>query len=81
MIDYKDLQILEDMSYIEKPMKNLDTEVKVLKTKPIPVVKILWWNYTLEAATGKLDSDIKIKYLGSFLGQILGRNFFKGSRM
>lgn len=40
-IDYKYLEIKEDMSYIDKPHKILDTKVKVLKTKTIPMVKIL----------------------------------------
>ena len=32
-IDFKDLEIQEDMSYIEKPLKIFDTKVKVLRTK------------------------------------------------
>ena len=49
-IDYTDLEIREDMSYVEKPVKILDTKQKVLRTKTIPMVKILWRNHVLTSA-------------------------------
>ena len=54
-IDFKDLEIQEDMSYIEKPLKILDTKVKVLRTKTIPLVKVLWRNHALEEATREVE--------------------------
>lgn len=44
-IDYKDLEIREDISYVEKPLKILDKE-KVLRSKIIPMMKVLWRNHT-----------------------------------
>ena len=61
-IDYKDLEIKEDMSYVEKPVKILDKKEKVLRTKIIPMVKVLWRNHALEEATWEMESDMKEKY-------------------
>ena len=61
-IDYKDLEIREDMSYVEKPVKILDKKEKVLRTKIIPMVKVLWRNHALEEATWEMESDMKEKY-------------------
>ena len=62
IIDYTDLEIREDMSYVEKPVKILDTKQKVLRTKTIPMVKVLWRNHALEEATWELESEMKEKY-------------------
>ena len=61
-IDYQDLEIREDMSYVEKPVKILDKKEKVLRTKIIPMVKVLWRNHALEEATWEMESDMKEKY-------------------
>ena len=61
-IDYTDLEIREDMSYVEVPVKILDTKQKVLRTKTIPMVKVLWRNHALEETTWELESEMKEKY-------------------
>ena len=61
-INYKDLEIREDMSYIEKPLKILDRKEKVLRTKTIQMVKVLWTNHAVKEATWEMESDIKEKY-------------------
>ena len=43
-IDYKNIEIRVDMSYIEKPMKIQDWKEIVLRTKTISMVKVLWRN-------------------------------------
>ena len=50
-IDYADLEIRVDMSYVEVPVKILDRKQRVLRTKTIPMVKVLWRNHALEEAT------------------------------
>ena len=65
-IDYVDLEIREDMSYVEVPLKILDTKQKVLRTKTIPMVKVLWRNHALEEATWELESEMNEKYLELF---------------
>ena len=50
------------MSYIDKPLKILDTKEKVLRTKTIPMVKVLWRNHALEEATWEVEDDMRKKY-------------------
>lgn len=65
-IDYKDLEIKDDMLYIEMPMKILDQNEIVLTTKTISIVKVLWRNNGLEEATWELVSEMRGKYLELF---------------
>lgn len=51
-IDYNDLEIKDDMTYIEKLVMILERTETVLRTKTIPMVKVLWRNQGLEEATG-----------------------------
>ena len=66
-IDFSELKIQEDMSYIEKPLKILDTKERVLRTKTIPMVKVLWRNHAREEATWEVEDDMRKKYPELFL--------------
>lgn len=59
-IDFKYLEI-RMMPYFEKPMKILDMKEIVLRTKTIPIVKVLRRNHRLEEATCELESKMKEK--------------------
>lgn len=50
-ISFNELEIQEEISCIEKPMKIVDTKQRVLWMKTIPMVKILSFNDALEEAT------------------------------
>ncbi|KAK6147382.1 hypothetical protein DH2020_018294 [Rehmannia glutinosa] len=56
------VQIREDLSYEEKPMKIVDREVKKLRNKEIPLVKVIWRNHRVEEATWELEEDMRQKY-------------------
>ena len=60
-MDFRYLEIREDMTYVYKPLKILDKKEKVLRTKTIPMVKVLWTNHAVEEATGEIQSDMKEK--------------------
>ncbi|XP_071917012.1 uncharacterized protein [Coffea arabica] len=47
----KNIEIDEALTYKEKPMKLLDHKVKELRNKQIPLVKVLWRNHGVEEAT------------------------------
>ena len=66
IIEYELLEIQGDMSYEEKPIKILDRKEKVLRSKRIPLVKVLWQYHTSEEATWELESLMKEKYLYMF---------------
>lgn len=45
------MRIKEDLSYEDEPMQILDEKEKVLRSKTIPLVKVLWRNHEIEEAT------------------------------
>jgi hypothetical protein len=66
VIKYEPLQLQEDLTYEEIPMKLLDRKVQELRTKSIPLVKVLWRNHEIEEASWELEDDIRKKYLSLF---------------
>lgn len=65
-VDYKELEIKDNMSYIEKLVMILDRKGTMLRTKIIPMVKFLWKSHRLEEDTWELEFDMKRKYLELF---------------
>ena len=61
VIDYKPLQLNEDLSYEEKLVKILAREVKTLCNRNIAFVKVLWRNHHSEEATWKREDEIREK--------------------
>lgn len=61
VLQHEPLQLREDLSYTEQPVRILERKDKVLRNKVIPLVKILW-NYDTEEATWELERDMKAKY-------------------
>ena len=57
-----DIQLEEDLTYEEKPVKILDTRVKELRNKAIPLVKVLWRNHLVEEATWEKEEDMRKQY-------------------
>ena len=59
---YENLELDEDLSYEEKPVQILDRKEKVLRTKTIALVKVLWRNSKSEEATWELESDMRDRF-------------------
>ncbi|XP_016738023.1 uncharacterized protein [Gossypium hirsutum] len=47
----EEIKVRLDLTFEEEPMQILDREVKVLRKKSIPLVKVLWHNHSSEEAT------------------------------
>ena len=62
VLSYEHLQLDQDLSYEEKPVQVLDRKDKVLRTKTVPLVKVLWRNSKSEEATWELESDMRSRY-------------------
>ena len=62
IIHYEPLQLNEDLSYKEKPIRILAREVKALRNKKNVFVKVLWWNHHTKEATWERENEIKEKY-------------------
>jgi hypothetical protein len=66
VIRYELLQLQGDMAYEEVLIKLLDHKVKELRTKRIPLVKVLWRNHAIEEASWELKDEIRKKYPSLF---------------
>ncbi|XP_026428638.1 uncharacterized protein LOC113324533 [Papaver somniferum] len=62
VIEWRDLQLNDDTSYVEKPLWIAGTREHVLRTKTIKMVKVIWQHQPLEEATWELESDVRDKY-------------------
>ncbi|XP_016676429.1 uncharacterized protein [Gossypium hirsutum] len=55
-------EIRPDLTFEEEPMQILDCDVKVLRRKSIPLVKVLWRNHSTEEATWELEDSMRQQY-------------------
>ena len=56
------MELDQDLSYEEKPVQILDRKDKVLRSKTIALVKVLWRNNKVEEATWELESDMRERH-------------------
>ncbi|GAV80957.1 Chromo domain-containing protein [Cephalotus follicularis] len=56
------IQVHEDLSYDEQPVEIMDYKEQVLRTKTIPLVKVLWRNHDMEEATWELEDTMRKEY-------------------
>jgi hypothetical protein len=67
VLKYEPLQLQENLTYEEIPVKLLDHKVQELRTKSIPLVKVLWRNHEIEEASWDLEDEIRKKYPSLFI--------------
>jgi hypothetical protein len=68
IVDYEPLQVQDDLKYEELPVQILDRKEQQLRTKIIPLVKVLWRNHDVEEAPWELEHEIRTKYPHLFWG-------------
>ena len=71
------IEVRDNLSYIEEPVQILDTKVKQLRNRKIPMVKVGWQNHSKEEATWETEEYMQTNY--PYLFQPLS-NFQKISR-
>ena len=59
VIQWQEVEVVEDATYEERPIQILDQKEQVLQTKMIPLVKVLWQHHGVEEATWELESTIR----------------------
>ncbi|XP_038975416.1 uncharacterized protein LOC120106534 [Phoenix dactylifera] len=60
------LQLKEDLTYPEQPVRVVDRKEQVLRRRMIPYVKIQWSNHSEREATWGLEDEMKKKYSDLF---------------
>ena len=68
----QDVQVQVDLSYDEEPKAILAPEVKQLRNKQVPLVKVLWQHHCREEATWEPEATMKALYPQLFT---TGKNF------
>ena len=58
-IDFSDIEVNNNITYNEGPVRVLDREVKKLRNKEIPLVKIQWKHHDRDEASWELESEIR----------------------
>ena len=67
MLVHEPLQIDENLTYEERPIRILDRQVQELRNKRIPQVKVLWSNHNVEEATWESETDMRKRYPQLFI--------------
>ena len=80
VIRYEPLQVKENLTYVEEPIRILEKTEKKLKNRSIPYVKVLWKHHKVAEATWELENEMREKYPALFSSgsKFRGRNSFKG---
>ncbi|XP_059639326.1 uncharacterized protein LOC132281662 [Cornus florida] len=61
-INCTEVQIRPNITYVETPIRIVDSMVKQLRRAEIPLVKVQWNHQDEREVTGELESEIKGKY-------------------
>uniref|UniRef100_A0A2N9GE10 RNA-directed DNA polymerase n=1 Tax=Fagus sylvatica TaxID=28930 RepID=A0A2N9GE10_FAGSY len=69
VLSYDQLQIKDDLSYEEVPIEILDRKEHMLRTKSIPLVKVLWRNHALKEASWEREDIMQSRYPDLFHNQ------------
>ncbi|KAA3484872.1 reverse transcriptase [Gossypium australe] len=59
IVPIKEIEIQPNLSFEEEPVKILQRDVKVLRRKQIPLVKVLWRNHGVEEVTWESEDSFR----------------------
>jgi hypothetical protein len=65
----EDLEVQEDLTYIEKPTHIMETVDRVTRRSTIRMCKVKWAHHSEEEATWEREDDLKAKYPKLFASQ------------
>ena len=66
-----DVEVQEDLTYVEQPVRIIDTQIRKLRNKEIPMVKVLWNHHNMEECTWETRESMLQQYPYLFLGLFL----------
>ncbi|XP_031283865.1 uncharacterized protein LOC116142568 [Pistacia vera] len=62
ILQAEDVELKDDITYEECPVQILDSKIKELRNKNVPLVKVLWRNHNFEEATWEVEQNMKEMY-------------------
>ncbi|KAK6160526.1 hypothetical protein DH2020_003907 [Rehmannia glutinosa] len=70
-------RVMDNLTYEEKPLRIIDRQVRELRNKNIPLVKVVWQNHDkIEEATWETEEDMRNHYPELFQEENLDTKFF-----
>ena len=82
------MELNEDLTFKKEPIAIVDYQVRQLRSKVIPMVKVLWRSNNVEEHTWETEAEMRIVYpylflseFSSFLSLNSRTNFCKGRRL
>ena len=66
VLEQPPIDLENNLQYEEQPVRIIDTRVKQLRSKIIPLVKVWWENQSKGEVTWEKESDMRQKYLHLF---------------
>ena len=78
----KDIQVKENFTFNEEPKTIIDREIRQLRNKKVPLVKVLWQHYGMEEATWEPESTMRVQCRQLFSsGNFKDKIYFKRGRI
>jgi len=75
VISREEIEVQPNLTYEEEPIQILAREVKELRNKQIPLVKVLWRHHNTEKATWESEETMRQQFPQLFAsGKFQGRN-------
>ncbi|XP_058106913.1 uncharacterized protein LOC131250646 [Magnolia sinica] len=68
IISWEKIELTDNASYTKEPIRILDHKEQVLRTKTIPLVKVLWSHHGEEEAMWEREAEVREKYPHLFSG-------------
>ena len=62
ILPVQDIQVQEDLTFDEEPKAILNHEIRQLRNKKVPLVKVLWQHHGMEEATWEPKSIMRAQY-------------------
>ena len=82
ILPVQNIQVQEDFTFDEEPKAILDREIRQLRSKQVPLVKVLWQHHSMEEATWEPESTMRVQYPQLFSsGNFEDEIYFKGGRI
>ena len=82
ILPVQDIQVEEDFTFDEEPKAILDREIRQLRNKQVPLVKVLWQHHGMEEATWEPEWTMRVQYPPLFSsGNFEDEIYFKGGRI
>ena len=72
VVQESEIQLTEDLSYKEEPVEILDRQIKKLRNKEIPIVKVKWSRHSPKEATWEVEKDMRVQY--PYLFSVIGES-------